>query len=100
MNAFSKLHTLRMHVRAHMHTHAHTYAYTHKHVCTCLNLTSLQLNEILMTDGKVTGVRLSKTGKPGETEVLPCQAVILATGGYSASKEILKVRLLASRLAS
>ena len=51
----------------------------------------MQLDDIVMTDGRVTAVRLSKTDKPGQVEVLPCQAVILATGGYSASKKLLKV---------
>ncbi|KAF5839785.1 FAD binding domain-containing protein [Dunaliella salina] len=49
------------------------------------------LVDIVMSDGKVTGVRLSPANKPEQTETLPCQAVVLATGGYSASKELLKV---------
>lgn len=57
-------------------------------VCICV---CTQLEEILMTGGKVTGVRLSKADQPEKIEELPCQAVILATGGYSASKELLKV---------
>jgi len=56
-----------------------------------LMLDHLQLVDVIMVDGKVAGVKLCKTGKPEQEETLPCQAVILATGGYSASKEVLKV---------
>ncbi|MEW5316829.1 MAG: hypothetical protein WDW38_008175 [Sanguina aurantia] len=50
-----------------------------------------QVKEILLEDGHVAGVRISaSSGGCVEDSVLPCEALIVASGGFSANQDLLK----------
>ncbi|TYZ58353.1 hypothetical protein PybrP1_000825 [[Pythium] brassicae (nom. inval.)] len=55
-------------------------------------LTSVSVDKVRYEDGKVVGLQISRTGESGavENETIDAPVVILATGGFSASQELLK----------
>ena len=49
-----------------------------------------------MAGGKVVGIKVTKAAgqgvdAPGEERVIPCAAVLLATGGFAANRTLLQV---------
>ena len=51
-----------------------------------------KLDDIVVTDGKVTAVKYTRSVAGGESEqaLLGCDAVVLASGGFSANRELLR----------